>query len=536
MPVRSAKASKTRVRKPATSAPSGEAERFPLRVGAVDVGSNAIRFLAAEFEGPEAYRALHQERVPVRLGHEVFLTGKLSQKAMDAAVAALASFRATAGRLGVKHLRAATTSAVRESANGEEFTARVKAEAGLDLCIISGSEEARLVHRAVRRRIPFGDRTWLLADLGGGSVEVSLADREGIQWTESHTMGSVRLLEELAGVGQEPGRFLELLKEYAATLRIPRAAEGAPLAGFAATGGNMEAIAALVGARPGARGVSVVSLEALRGLIGKLASLSFRQRVTLLGLKEDRADVILPAAIVYERLAVLANMDRIHAPQVGLREGLLLDLAEELTAHRLHEHEQERQALAGALALGRRYFFDEAHGLHVAHLAGALFDQLAQGLDLTPQDRRLLTAAAVLHDVGSYISFKRHHRHTWYVVSQSELPGFTPREMQVVALVARYHRKGLPKLRHDGYGAIPREERARVDRLAGLLRVADALDREHRQSVRHVWARSGEGAVELALEGEGELLLERWALKRKADLFERAFGLAVEVRTGGGRA
>jgi len=534
---RPAGASKSREPVPTGPPPRvrARAVAFPLRLGAVDVGSNALRFLGAEFESPDSYRVLHQERVPIRLGHEVFLTGRLSGEAAEGAVRTLVGFAATAKRLGLTRLRAATTSAVRESANGEEFTARVREKAGFDLEVISGSEEARLIHRAVRRRIPFGDRTWLLADLGGGSVEVSLADRNGVLWTESHTMGAVRLLEELTGAGEEPGRFLDLLKEYAATLRVPRAAEGPPLAGFAATGGNMETVADLVGARPGARGVSVVTLDALRRLIERLASLSFRQRVTLLGLKEDRADVILPAAIVYERLAVLGGLTRIHVPRVGLREGLLLDLADDLTAPRRHEDDQDRQAYAGALALGRRYFFDEPHGVHVAHLAASLFDQMAGPLGLPSEERRLLTAAALLHDIGSYISFKRHHRHTWYLLSESELPGFSPAEMRVVALVARYHRKGMPKIRHDGYADLPKEERVRVDRLAALLRLADALDREHRQSVHHVWLKVTGSAATLALEGEGDLLLERWALKRKADLFEKCFGVRLDARNGGGQ-
>ena len=220
---------------------------FPLRVACVDMGSNAIRFLAAEFSDETEYTVLASERRPVRLGHSVFLSGVLDAGAMDAAVEALTDFKRQMDELDVQHYRAVATSAVREAKNGDEFVKRIKNEAGLKLEVISGSEEARLVHTAVATRIPLGDRKWLLVDLGGGSVEVSLVDQTGSYWSESHTMGSVRLLEELTGAGADPGRFRRLLAEYIAVLKMPVLTEGQPLAGYIATGGNIEALAKLAG-------------------------------------------------------------------------------------------------------------------------------------------------------------------------------------------------------------------------------------------------------------------------------------------------
>ncbi|MCI4397421.1 MAG: Ppx/GppA family phosphatase [Acidobacteria bacterium] len=509
---------------------------FPLRVAAVDVGSNALRFLAAEFSSPGVFSVLASERVAVRLGHEVFLTGKLSKGAVDAAIQALCGFRKTVDKLKVGNVRAVATSAVRESLNGADFAARARKEAKLELEVISGFEEARLIHLAIRQRIPMGNQEWLLCDLGGGSVEVSLADGSGVLWSESHTMGAVRLLEELSGGSEDPGRFMKLLEEYASTLQIPSAVGAKPRLGYIATGGNAEAIAALAGERPGPRGVSVVPVAALRRLIEKLARLSYRERITEMGLNEDRADVILPAAIVYERLGQLAGGGVMHVPHVGLREGVLYDLVDCLTARNTHESAQDQQALMSATGLGRRYFFDEPHALHVAKLAASLYGQTTKLHNLGAVEMRILTAAAVLHDVGSYISFKSHHKHSWYIIAHSELPGFSPREMLLAAAIARYHRKGGPKPRHEEYAILTREERRKVDLLAGLLRLADALDREHRQSVRAVFAREKNGAMEISLDGDGDLLLERWALRRKADLFEKAFGVKIRVSPNGGKA
>jgi exopolyphosphatase/guanosine-5'-triphosphate,3'-diphosphate pyrophosphatase len=515
-----------------TDAPAkeaGTAVSFPLRVGAIDLGSNAIRYLAVEVDEHGRQSVLAADRIAVRLGHGVFVSGRLVGEAMDAAVAALAAMHEHFAALGVQHVRAVATSAVREASNGEAFLKRVQRDIGISLELITGSEEARLVFLAVAARMPLGDEPWIAADLGGGSVEVSLLDGNGIIWSESHTMGSVRLLEELAGAGDDPGRFRRLVGEYIDTLRLPAAARARPIAGFIATGGNIEALARLAGVDGGATGIGLLPLATLRGVIDTLSRLSYRQRVVELGLREDRADVILPAAMVYERLCTLAGAEQIHVPFVGLREGLALDLVEEVTQSRAYEDRHEREVLAGALAAGRRYLFDEAHGAHVCRLATSLFDQLRDVHELGATDRRILLAAAMLHDIGSFISYKRHHKHSFYLISNSELPGLAPREILLAATVARYHRKAEPAADHEPYNELGRSEQSTVRRLAALLRLADALDRDHRQRVKRVVAARAGKELVLQLDGAGDLLLEKWSLQRRMDLFESEFGVRVRL-------
>jgi exopolyphosphatase/guanosine-5'-triphosphate,3'-diphosphate pyrophosphatase len=507
---------------------------FPIRAAAIDVGSNAIRLLAAEFTSPTELTVLVEERVPVRLGHDVFVTGRLAARAMDAGVEAIAGFRLRMQSLGIKHYRAVATSAVRESRNGGVFVDRLRDEAGVELEVITGAEEARLVYVAVRSRVALGRSKWILVDLGGGSVEVSLVDASGILWSESHTMGSVRLLEELSVAGDEPGRFQRLLREYAATLRIPTLARQWNPAGVIATGGNIEALARLAGTAPAAGQPGSISVEALQGAVQMLSRLSYRQRVEELGLRADRADVIVPAALVYERVAALSGADGIVVPGVGLKDGALMDLVEDLTTHQEHEDRKDRRAMEGALSLGRRYLFDEAHASHVARLAASLFDQLLPVHRLGPTDRRILLAAAVLHDIGIFVGHKKHHKHSLYLIAQSELPEFTPREIDLVANLARYHRKGVPAAHHEAFTRLPAEDRDRVVKLSSLLRIADALDREHLQAVTAVRARIARSRLTLELDGTGDLLLERWSLRAKANLFTEAFGLEVEAAGGGG--
>jgi len=496
------------------------------------MGSNAIRYQVAEFAGENDYQVLVGERRPVRLGHGVYLSGRLDAAAMDAALETLADFATELERLRVEHYRAVATSAVRESRNGTEFVHRISEETGVELEVISGSEEARLVHLAVSRRIPLGDRRWLLVDLGGGSVEVSLVDGNGILWSESHTMGSVRLLAVLTAAGADPSRFRRLLGEYIATLKVPSAADQREVAGYIATGGTIETLAKLGGHRD-SEGISLLPVDRLRAVIEQLARLSYRQRVEGLGLRSDRADVVLPASLVYERLAEMVGASEIIVPHVGIKEGVLYDLVEGLSRRQDHEDRLAREVLAGALTLGHKYVFDEAHGVQVAELALSIFDQLRSVHGFGAADRKILQAAALLHDIGQFVSYKGHHKHSLYLIGHSELPSFSHNEMQLVANVGRYHRKSEPAPRHPAFMELSEEERTRVTGLAALLRLADALDREHVQRVRSVSVKLSDQEVTLWLDGVGDLLLEGWAMKRKAQMFSRVFERKVRLRMVG---
>ncbi|MEW6756811.1 MAG: Ppx/GppA phosphatase family protein [Acidobacteriota bacterium] len=501
---------------------------YPYRCASIDVGSNAMRFLAAEFSGPGEYRVLESGRNPVRLGHGVFLGGRLHGPTADRAVEVLSEYRRRLDDLRIEDYRAVATSAVRESQNGKEFLREVEKRAGIRLETIHGSEEARLIYRAVQSRVDLSGRRWLLVDLGGGSVEVTLADGSGILWTESHTMGAVRLLEELTGGAEDPGRFFSLVGEYVGTLKTSRDLGPPPLS-MAATGGNIETLAQIALAPVNSGGVARLGVGTLEKTVRHLSRLSYRERVATLGIREDRADVILPAALVYLRLARLAGAREIRVPFVGLREGIALDLADSRTSPAPGPAHRERQVEEAVLPLGRKYAFDEGHGRQVAALALSLFDQTAKVHGLGDPERTLLHAAALLHDIGSFVSYTRHHKHTLYLISQSNLAGFSARETLLVANVARYHRRSMPKPTHEAFAALDRRERFAVAALASILRLADALDREHQQRVQRVEAEAADSVLRLRVEGTGDLLLEGWSLKRKADLFTQTFGLRVEV-------
>ncbi|MEJ2540324.1 MAG: Ppx/GppA phosphatase family protein [Gemmatimonadota bacterium] len=476
---------------------------FPLRVAAIDAGSNAIRFAAAEFVDPLHWTELEVQRVPVRLGHNAFLTGSLDERTMTAAVETMASFRRSLDNLGIARYRAVATSAVRDSRNGPELVDRVRRETGIRLETITGSEEARLVWVALRNRLSLGDDMWVATDLGGGSLEVSLISSEGIHWSESHTMGTVRLLEDLGEAALDPQNFRVLLAEYSNTLRIPDYVGPSEIAGLIATGGNIEALADLAEAPTDENGVSRLSVSDLRSTIKMLARLTVQERIDELGLREDRADVILPAAVIYRQVARIVDADSFVVPRVGVREGILWDLADDIAGPAVHASRLEQLALRGAVALGQRYRFDELHGRHVARLALSLFDQLRDLHGLDEEDRRILLVAAALHDVGQYISYRKHHKHSLYLIYNSDIPGLSRPQRVLAALVARYHRRAEPKDEHFLFHELDEDERCRVRRMGSILRLADALDREHLQRVPSVRASLQDGRLSLEMDGRG---------------------------------
>ncbi|MQA90092.1 MAG: HD domain-containing protein [Gemmatimonas sp.] len=508
----------------------GDAEKttFPLRAAALDLGSNAIRYHIVEFSNVDHYVELDSQRFPIRLGHDVFTGGKLSERTLEAAVAAAVHFRNRLDALGVGHYRAVATSAVRESRNGGELVDRIRRESGVRLETITGSEEARLVWLAAKHRLRFDRRPWVLADLGGGSIEVSIVSEQGIHWSESHPMGTVRLLEDFGGTLENGEDLRDLLEHYTSRLSLPGGAEE-ELEGIVITGGNAEALADLVENRRTVDGVTEISRKALQEVLSRLASMSFRERVERLGLREDRADVIVPAAVIFDRVAGMAEIERIRVPRVGVKEGVLYDLVGDVAEHRAHETELDRVTLTGSIALGRRHQFDENHARHVADLALSLFDQLESLHGLGETSKRRLGAAALLHDIGQFVSYRRHHKHSWYLVTHSDLPGLTPDDIRLVALVTRYHRRSVPKPYHEGYSELKEREKTEVEKLSAILRVADALDHEHRRRVRRVSAKVKQDKVTLTLDAIGPTPLEAWSLKKKGGLFESTFDVKLQL-------
>jgi exopolyphosphatase/guanosine-5'-triphosphate,3'-diphosphate pyrophosphatase len=504
------------------------------RFAAIDVGSNAMRLRIVEANAPDDVRDVAAERAAVRLGRDVFLTGRLAPTALADAVDALKRFRDAMRAANVDAYRAVATSAVREAKNAEVLVERAAREAGIKLDVIEGVEEARLVLVAVLHAVKVAQRRALLVDIGGGSVEFTLLAGNAPRSSVSLPLGTVRLHDAFLR-SDEPvtperrallGEYIERLLGEAQALRGERPDV------VIATGGNCDALAVLCPTTTSdGPGIDVAAMRVLRDEMAALAPDARRERW---GLRGDRADVIVPAAFVLMAAVEAVAARTVVTPGVGLKDGILAELIDR-SFRVWDERGEQAEVEAEAVALGRRYRFDEAHARHVADLATSLFDQLVDVHHLGTEERVLLRLAALLHDIGDFVGFDSHHKHSQYLIAHTELMGLAPAHKELVANVARYHRKALPDLSHPGYRKLDRRERTVVRKLSALLRVADAFDREHQGKVLDVAVRLTPGRLALRavanprLGATVDLTLERWTALRKSDLMEDVFECDVKV-------
>ncbi|MEZ4358774.1 MAG: HD domain-containing protein [Kofleriaceae bacterium] len=493
-------------------------------LGAIDAGSNAIRYVIGELIHGDVVR-VEADRMPIRLGGGAFTRGELEEQTIDQAVAAFAHFRQRFDHHGVGAYRAIATSAVRDAHNRDVLLHRLYHEAGIELEVIEGEEEARLIRKAVLHALGLGAPSCIL-DLGGGSLELNL--RQGTSWLgHSLPVGTVRLLETFGLNHALSDAEAGMVRRYTATLtQVISGAEHREVA--AITGGNAEALASLFGDGGSPPGLELATLERrLPELIGS----SVEERMARFGVRRDRAEVIAVAALVFATVGRQLGVTRFVAPGVGLREALLLELAESTRTAQLHaEGTHDKALLTVARSFAQRAHHDTTHGEQVRRLAASMFRQLRDLHQLGERHGLLLEVAALLHDIGEVVNPRGHHKHSEYMIRWGRLPGLAEHERELVALAARCHRKPLNDVKKIiGDCALPKEQRAQLRRVVALLRLADGLDTEHRQRVSQVVCTRMGDAVILDLIVRDGPSRDDALLLRKADLFREEF--SVEVRS-----
>lgn len=487
-------------------------------LAAIDVGTNAVRLEIARPLPDGSLELLHQERDPVRPGEGVFATGSLPATTADRLLATLRRYGALARRFHAR-VRAVATSAVREARNRDEVVQRARDEAGIELEVISGREEARLIALGVLHGQAPGSRS-LVIDIGGGSTEVIDARGERPDSLWSVGVGAVRLTELFESSGKVGERKLELLRSFAAEAfreALPSPGKDLPRAALGSSG-TIQALVAF--AAP--RGSTHATAAQLSRAVEKLAAMRPEQRRRVLDPK--RAEIIVAGAVVLESVMRHLRVQSVAAVDRGLRDGLLVDLL-----RRARPGADDTSLRAAALALGHRFGVDEGHALQVDRLALALFDQLARLHALPASTRPLLETAALLHDVGNAVSYRNHHKHSAYLIQHADLPGLTDAERALAALVARFHRRSPPERKHAALEGLGPADYKLIRRLSTLLRIADSLDRSHQQPVRAVTASERRGAVELRIASPEPLDLELWDLEHEQGLFQKVFGKPLEV-------
>jgi exopolyphosphatase/guanosine-5'-triphosphate,3'-diphosphate pyrophosphatase len=487
-------------------------------IAAVDVGANAVRLQMGRALHDGSIEITHQERDPVRPGQDVFTRGAIPGPAVDRLVATLRRYGSLCRRYRAR-VRAVATSALREARNRDEVVRRVQREAKLNLEIISGKEEARLICLGVLHGKRPNVRS-LCVDIGGGSTEVAVALGEKPTHLWSLAMGAVRLTELFKLAHTTTAKQLRLAREYAREAMaesLPKVLPGAPRVALGSSG----SIRAVVD-YTSAEGSNQATVKQLARAVDELAAMSPRERRQRFD--PARADIVLAGAVILEAVARRLSLDAVTAVDRGLRDGVLVDLLNRRSAS-----QRDRSLADQALALGRRFQFDEAHARQVATLALALFDQIPQIHRLPAAVRPYLEAAAWLHDIGNAVNYQKHHRHTEYLVRNTDIPGLADRERDLVARIARYHRRSHPDLHHSGMEGLSRSEAMTVRKLATLLRVADSLDRSHARPVRRLTARVRPNEILLSLAARGSVDLELWDAAREASLFRQVFRRRLRV-------
>jgi exopolyphosphatase/guanosine-5'-triphosphate,3'-diphosphate pyrophosphatase len=507
-----------------------------MKIAAIDIGSNSIHMVVVEVAASGGFAVIEREKEMVRLGAGTLSRGMLSAAAMKRGLAVLSRYKQLARNHRVDKLVAVATSAVREARNGEDFLEQVGRETGIWPRVASGEGEARLIYLAALHSIHLEGKRALVVDIGGGSLELALGAGRRLEWAVSEKLGVLRMTERFVKsdplAAKDEGR-LEAAILKALLPHVPSVRQ----AGFECaigTSGTILALGAMAhhlehGLAPETLHHLKVGARTLHELRKQLVASNERERLRLLGLDARRADLLVAGAVLLDTVLDRLGVEELTLCEWALREGILLDYIDRHPRSLARAEAIPDPRTRSVIALAERCQFDEPHARHVAALSVALFDQTRERHGLGERERSLLEYAALLHDIGHHISYPGHHKHTYYLIKNAGLRGFDPLEIELLASVARYHRRGHPRRRHTEFGALPRPARRTVRVLAGLLRVADALDRSHRQTIRTLSVAERGGVLKIRGEATGDCELELWGVPRRTALLEEVLELSVRI-------
>jgi exopolyphosphatase/guanosine-5'-triphosphate,3'-diphosphate pyrophosphatase len=502
------------------------------RLAAIDIGTNSIRLAIVEVLRGGAYRILDEERDSTRLGRALNATRRLDDRAVEASLESLRRMKQIADGFHVRELRCVATCAVREAENGGEFVERARAEAGIEVEVISSEQEARLAFSSVQRAFDLSGKNLALADIGGGSTEIVLASGPVVEAVYTTKLGAVRLAEMFGGGQNLAGEdFERLVKSIDLHLeRRTRKPVFLPHLLFG-SGGTFTSLAEMMMAAKGQNGLPVrgylVSRAEVRHLLDRLRKLTPKARRSVPGLSPDRADIIVPGLAIVDRVMRRFGINLVQVHNRGVQDGLLLAMIDQAPEVELTVASLDREAAIDEFAV--KCGSDLKHERQVARLAGQIFAQLAAPYRLDPADQPLLEAAARLQDVGYLINYDQHHKHSFHLIVNSRLPGFQPRDLLLVANVARYHRGAEPKRKHDNFKQLAPEDQRRVRKMASILRLAGGLDRSHTQAVRAVLVEQRPGETVLHVEADDLPEVDLWGARRRAEFFESSFKTKLVV-------
>jgi exopolyphosphatase / guanosine-5'-triphosphate,3'-diphosphate pyrophosphatase len=509
-------------------------------LAAIDIGASSIRMDIAEVAPDGHLHVLDSLKKGVQLGKDTFSEGFLREESIRAASEALNDFKKIMDTYGVVRYRAVATSAVREASNRDTILDRLLMSTGLDVEVIDGSEENRLTYAAVLESLRGGpdlsQGQTLLVEAGGGSADVTMLDRGEILQSGTFPLGSIRLRAGAANAVRSHAQELQMLRSQIANI-VRTVSQTLPIqkaVNYVAVGGDVRLATRLAMGMNLDRGTMVMPRDKFLELVDSFSKLTIDQLVRKFSLSYLDAETLVPASLTYVALLKATHAQEVIVSDASIRLGVLLDLIPTAEKDRLSH--LSHQILSAARGLGKKYQFDEAHADRVREVAELLFDSLKSEQHMTDLHRLYLQAAALLHDIGLFINARSHHKHSYYLISQSELFGLRRKELEIIGNIARYHRRALPQQSHAPFIALERDERILVSKLGAILRVANALDREHRQKMAELTVLKDGDQIVLQSRNLSDLTLERLALASRCDFFVQVFGKKIVLREGAGNA
>ncbi|WP_115161537.1 Ppx/GppA phosphatase family protein [Synechococcus sp. UW86] len=519
------------------------------RIAAIDIGTNSFHLLVAAVDPKlRTFRIIQAEKATTRLGERDPETGELTAAAMQRGLETLRQFRDLAASHRVEQIVTAATSAVREAPNGRDFLQTILDDLGMEVDLVSGPEEARLIYLGVLSGMPFGDRPHLLLDIGGGSTELILADGRDARALTSTRVGAVRLQRDFVRDDPMPPQRRSFLQAFIqgslepAVDKVRRRIKPGETPVLVATSGTAMAIGSLAASeeeRPprklhGYR----VTRQSLNQVVDRLITMTPAQRRELAPINDRRAEIIVPGALILQTTMKMLGVEEFVLSERALREGLIVDwmLRQGLLEDRFSFQSSIRQRTV--LHQVQRFAVNQIRAERVASHALSLYDA-TQGVmhDDSGEGRELLWAAAMLHTCGQHINISAYHKHTWYLIRHGELLGYSEAEHLMVAAIARYHRRSLPKKRHESWQLVAtRDNRRCVHQMALLLRLAAALDRRPEPVISALRIHAVKGSLDLEIVPERvnqNVSLEQWSLEGCAEVVKEAVGVNLRVRVQG---
>jgi exopolyphosphatase/guanosine-5'-triphosphate,3'-diphosphate pyrophosphatase len=505
------------------------------RIAAIDLGTNSFHALIVEIFSDGSFYTVDKLKEMVLLA-EKGLGDKLSVQAMDRGIEALKKIKLLADNQQAETILAYATSAIREAENGGDFIQRAIDEVGVKINAIPGRIEAELIGLAVQHGIRMPKNPAVIMDIGGGSVEFILADQEKFHHLSSKKLGVARMTAQFIDHDPITQKEIDSLKNYFDN-QLADVAEAFAMhrsSMLVGSSGTMENIGLMIAHRNNKTpNLTVNELEFTAKeffeFYDEVIGLDEKKRAKLKGLDEKRIKLLPAGLVLVYYILEKFGIKRVKISSQALREGIVLRYIKKEMSDGVRVHLDESPRRRSVLELVHKCDWHEEHSIHVAKIALKLFDELSDEMDLELQDRELLEYASFMHDIGYHISHRKHHKHALYIINNADLKGFKEEEIDVMANVARYHRRSTPKSRHSHFKKLDKNVKARVEKLSAILRVADGLDRSHFQNVRELEVKKNSDKIKLKIETETDPNLEIWGAMRKRFLFEKVTGKELEI-------